>query len=347
MGLGAWLKQSFPVDQDALIELTAEPIPNHLKRWWWALGGTPLYMFTVQVITGIMLVFYYVPDTTKAYESIAYITYTADYGWLIRSIHRWSSNIMIASIILHMMRVFFTKSYQAPRDINWMFGVVLFLLSVIFGFTGYSLVYEQMSYWAMQVGTGIAGATPFVGEWIADFMRGGSEIGQNTLTRFYIFHIVLLPLLLVMAVGVHVYLIRAHGVTELKFKGDEKLEKKTFPLWPDHVFTELIMVSIIMILLLTLSLLFPVQLGDPANPNVTPLHIKPEWYFFAVFRWLKITNLMVGVMGPMVFIGILFFWPFIDKFFDKVFPGKEVGFWIGVIGMLTLCAFTVWEIFGH
>ena len=107
------------------------------------------------------------------------------------------------------------------------------------------------------------------------------------------------------------------------------------------------MVSIIMILLLTLSLLFPVQLGDPANPNVTPLHIKPEWYFFAVFRWLKITNLMVGVMGPMVFIGILFLWPYIDKFLDKVFPDKEVGFWIGVIGMLTLCAFTVWEIFGH
>ena len=304
-------------------------------------------MFTVQVITGIMLVFYYVPDTTKAYESIAYITYTADYGWLIRSIHRWSSNIMIASLILHMMRVFFTKSYQAPRDINWMFGVVLFLLTLMFGFTGYSLVYEQMSYWAMKVGTGIAGATPFIGGWIADFMRGGSEIGQNTLTRFYLFHIVLLPLLIVMAIGIHVYLIRTLGVTDLKFKGEEKTEKKTFPLWPDHVFTELIMVSIIMIILITLALLFPVQLGDPANPNVTPLHIKPEWYFFAVFRWLKITDLFVGVMGPMVFIVILFTWPYIDRFFDKVFPGKEVGFWIGVLGMLTISVFTVWETFGH
>ncbi len=217
----------------------------------------------------------------------------------------------------------------------------------MFGFTGYSLVYEQMSYWAMQVGTGIAAATPFIGEWIADFMRGGSEIGQNTLTRFYLFHVVLLPLLFSMTIAGHVYLIRIHGVSDLKFKGEKETAKKTFPLWPDHVFTELIMVSIIMITLIVLSLLFPVELGERANPNVTPLHIKPEWYFYPVFRWLKVTNLMVGVLGPMVFLGILFFWPFIDKFIDRIWPGKEVGFWIGVAGMLTINAFLLWEIFGH
>lgn len=347
MGFSKWLSKSFPVNQDALIELTSEPIPNHLKRWWWALGGTPMYMFVVQVITGLMLIFYYVPDTEHAYNSIAYITYEANYGWLIRSIHRWSSNIMIASLILHMMRVFFTKSYRAPRDLNWMFGVVLFLLTLVFGFTGYSLVYEQMSYWAMKVGTGIAGATPLIGGWIADFMRGGTDIGQNTLTRFFLFHVVLLPLLTALAIGIHVYLIRVHGVTEHKFKGDEDQPKKTFPLWPDHIMTELVMVSIIMTVLIVLSLLFPAQLGDPANPNVTPLHIKPEWYFYPVFRWLKVTNLTVGVLGPMVFLALLFLWPFIDKWFDKVFPEKEIGFWIGILGMLTICVFTVWEIFGH
>jgi len=347
MGLATWLKKSFPIDQEALIELTAEPIPNHLKRWWWALGGTPLYMFVVQVITGIMLIFYYVPETDRAYDSIAYITYSTDFGWLIRSIHRWASNIMIASLILHMLRVFFTRTYQPPRDINWMFGVVLFLLTLVFGFTGYSLVYEQMSYWAMKVGTGIAGATPFIGEWIADFMRGGDEIGQNTLTRFYLFHVVLLPFTIVLAVSGHLYLIRTHGVSELKFKGQEETAKKTFPLWPDHVFTELIMVSIIMIMLVSLALLFPVHLGDPANPNVTPLHIKPEWYFYPVFRWLKITNLTVGVLGPMIFLAILFLWPYIDKFFDKIFPNREVGFWFGVLGMIVINIFTVWEIFGH
>lgn len=294
-----------------------------------------------------MLIFYYVPEPEEAYDSIKYITYSTDYGWLIRSIHRWSSNLMIAALLLHMMRVFFTQTFRKPREANWMFGVILFLLTLMFGFTGYSLVYEQMSYWAMKVGTGIAGATPFIGEWIADFMRGGSEIGQNTLTRFYLFHVVLLPFLTLSAVGIHLYLIRVHGVSELKFRGEEKMKSKTFPLYPDHVFTELIMVTIIMIVLVSLSLLFPAGLGEPADPNVTPLHIKPEWYFYPVFRWLKVTNLLVGVLGPIIFLGLLFFWPFIDRLFEKKFPGKEIGFWIGIVGMLTINAFLFWEIFGH
>jgi quinol-cytochrome oxidoreductase complex cytochrome b subunit len=148
-------------------------------------------------------------------------------------------------------------------------------------------------------------------------------------------------------IGIHVYLIRALGVSELKFPGDEKLNKKTYPLFPDHVFTELIIVTLILIILVTLSLLFPVGLGEPANPNVTPLHIKPEWYFFPVFRWLKITNLEVGVIGPMVFILILYAWPFIDRFFEKRFPGKDLSIWNGVAGILTIYVFLFWEIFGH
>jgi quinol-cytochrome oxidoreductase complex cytochrome b subunit len=347
MGFKKWFNESFPIDQEAIIKISSEPIPNHLKRWWWALGGTPLYLFLVQVITGIMLIFYYVPEPDEAYDSIKYITDTASFGWFIRSIHRWSSNLMIAALILHMLRVFFTQTYRAPRDINWFFGVTLFLLTILFGFTGYSLLYDQLSYWAMKVGTGIAGAIPFIGGWIADFMRGGPEIGQNTLTRFYLFHVVLLPVLTVIAISIHVYLIRAHGVSELKFKGEEKQEKKTFPLYPDHVFTELIMVSLLMVVLVALALLFPMQMGEPANPNVTPMHIQPEWYFFPVFRWLKITNLTVGILGPIIFILILFFWPLIDKFFEKTFPGKEIGFWFGLVGMLTINGFLLWEIFGH
>ena len=343
----SWLKESFPVDSETLIKLSSEPIPNHLKRWWWGLGGTPLFMFVIQVVTGLALIFYYVPDPDKAYQSVYYISNTAKFGWLIRSIHHWASNIMIAALLLHMIRVFFTQTYRKPRELNWMFGVALFLLTVIFGFTGYSLVYEQMSYWAMKVGTGIAGATPFIGPWLADFIRGGSDIGQNTLTRFFLFHVALLPFLLLMVVTVHLYLIRSLGVSELKFPGDEKLEKKTYPLFPDHVFTELIIVTIILILLVTLSLLFPAGLGEPANPNVTPLHIKPEWYFFPVFRWLKITNLEIGVLGPLFFILLLFTWPFVDRFFEKIFPGKEVAFWIGVAGFFTINIFLVWEIFGH
>jgi ubiquinol-cytochrome c reductase cytochrome b subunit/cytochrome b6 len=347
MGFKQWIQNSFPVDQEALVRISSEPIPNHLKRWWWALGGTPLILLTIQIITGIMLIFYYVPEPERAYDSVNYITYTAKFGWLIRSIHRWASNLMIATLLLHMIRVFFTQTYRRPRELNWMFGVCLFLLSLMFGFTGYSLVYEQMSYWAMKVGTGIAGATPLVGNWIANFMRGGSEIGHNTLTRFFLFHVVILPFLAILAISIHVYLIRTLGVSKLEFRDDIKKTQKTFPFFPDHVYTELIIVTIVMILLISLSLLFPVSLGDKADPNVTPLHIKPEWYFYPVFRWLKITNLSVGVLGPIIFILILFLWPFIDKFLERYFPKMEVGFWIGVAGLITINGFLLWEVFGH
>jgi len=347
MSFKKWFNESFPVDQEALVKMSSEPIPNHLKRWWWALGGTPLFLFIIQVFTGVMLVFYYVPETEEAYESVKYITETAKFGWLIRSIHRWASNLMIAGLLLHMIRVFFTHTYRKPRELNWMFGVVLLLLTLIFGFTGYSLVYEQMSYWAMKVGTGIAGATPFIGEWLADFIRGGSEIGQNTLTRFFLFHVIVLPFCTLMAIAIHIYLIRTLGVSELKFKGEENVKKKTFPFFPDHLYTELIIFTGLMVILIVLALLFPAPLGEKANPNVTPLHIKPEWYFYPVFRWLKVTNLTVGVLGPIFFILLLFLWPFVDRFLEKHFPEKGIPFWIGIFGILTINVFFFWEIFGH
>ena len=347
MALVNWLRKSFPVDEEALAHMSSEPIPNHLKKWWWALGGTPAYMFVVQIVTGFMLVFYYVPNPEFAYDSVSHITNTVSYGWLIRSIHKWSANIMVAALILHMMRVFFTRAYKAPRELNWMFGVGLFVITLVFGFTGYSLVYEQMSYWAMQVGTEIAGATPLIGDWMVSFLRGGEDIGQNTLTRFHTLHVIILPVVTLGLIAIHIYLIRAHGVVELQFEEEKGQEKKTFPFFPDHFYTELVMVSLIMFILVTLSLLFPVHLGEPANPNVTPLHIKPEWYFYPVFRWLKITNLTVGVIGPMVFLGLLLFWPFIDKFLEKIFPGKDVAMWIGVIGAMTISAFLLWETLAH
>ncbi|MCP3931405.1 MAG: cytochrome bc complex cytochrome b subunit [Bacteroidetes bacterium] len=347
MGLAKWFQTSFPFDSEELAKMSSEPIPNHLKKWWFALGGTPLYMFVVQLITGFLLVFYYVPNPELAYDSVAHITETVPFGWMVRSIHKWSANIMVAAVILHMMRVFFTRAYRQPRELNWMFGVCLFLLTLMFGFTGYSLIYEQMSYWAMQVGTEIAGATPLIGEWLASFLKGGDDIGQNTLTRFHTIHVILLPVAMMFLVALHIYLIRTIGVGGHHFHGKEEIKKKTFPFWPDHAMTELIMVSLIMFVLLALALMFPAHLGEPANPNVTPLHIKPEWYFYPVFRWLKITNLTWGVLGPMIFLAILLFWPFIDRFFEKLFPKKDVAFWIGVVGAITLTVFLFWETIGH
>jgi ubiquinol-cytochrome c reductase cytochrome b subunit/cytochrome b6 len=366
-GIRDWAKESFPFDLDVLKEISSEPIPNHLKRWWFAIGGTPLYLFAVQVITGILMTFYYVPDPADAYSSVAYITSTVKFGWFIRSLHRWSAHLMVLTLMLHMIRVFFTSAYRKPREFNWMLGVGLLLVTLAFGFTGYSLVYEQLSYWASVVGTNIAHATPLVGDTLARFMRGGEEIGANTLTRFYVLHIGVLPTVMFIILGLHVVQIRLHGVTRLHFEANEQPSvevgmrisapvtpmnfrdagegerSESFPFFPDHFYTEVIVGLVLTFLLTILALVFPATMGEPANPLVTPEHIKPEWYFFAMFRWLKLTSFQVGVVGSIVFIGFLLFWPFIDRFFRRQWPGREVSFWTGVIGFIVFLVFTVWE----
>ncbi|MBM3216091.1 cytochrome bc complex cytochrome b subunit [Candidatus Poribacteria bacterium] len=348
-----WAKRSFPLDLDEFKHLTAEAIPMHLKHWWFALGGTPLYLFVVQAMTGIILTFYYSPSPGTAYQSVAHITNEVRFGWYIRSVHHWAANLMVLAVLMHVVRVFFTRAYRKPREMNWMFGVAILLTVFTFGFTGYSLVYEQLSYWAAVVGTNIAEATPVVGHMMARFIRGGDEVGANTLTRFFVLHIGVLPTVMVILLGFHVLQIRLHGVhfdvaihadADLD-EGDEEEAGKTFPFFPDHVMTELIIGMTLTILLTVLALIAPAPLGQMADPNVTPEHIKPEWYFFPMFRWLKLTSFTVGVLGAMVFVTIFLFWPVVDRLLERAFPNKHATVWIGIVGVLILIAFTIWELF--
>ncbi|MDZ7359742.1 MAG: cytochrome bc complex cytochrome b subunit [candidate division KSB1 bacterium] len=370
-----WLKESFPLDLDVLKEMSSEPIPYHLKRWWFAVGGTPLYLFMIQAVTGIMLTFYYVPEPAEAYNSVARITNEVPFGWYLRSIHKWSANLMVAAVILHMLRVFFTAAYRKPREFNWMIGAGLLLTSCVFGFTGYSLIYEQISYWAAVVGTNIAEATPLIGGWLANFARGGPEVGANTLTRFFVFHIGVLPTVMVILLVLHVVQIRLHGVTRLRFdeRGEpgvglsisvsapvtpmefhegaqgvsrrKQEEHPTFPFYPDHFYTELIIGLVLTFLLTILALVAPATMGEPANPLVTPEHIKPEWYFYATFRWLKLTSFTIGVVGTMIFVLMFIFWPFIDRWLVRRYPTREISFWVGVAGFAVYMIFTLWEAF--
>jgi quinol-cytochrome oxidoreductase complex cytochrome b subunit len=141
--IGTWFRERIPISGDQLREMTNEPVPNHLKSWWFCLGGTPAYLFVIQIITGILLAFYYQPSPATAYSSVQYITEEAAYGWFLRSLHKWGATLMIAAVILHQLRVYFTGAYRKPREINWMIGMLLLLCTLMVGFTGYSLVFEQ------------------------------------------------------------------------------------------------------------------------------------------------------------------------------------------------------------
>ncbi len=340
---GQWIRTRFPVDEDFLRAAGAEPIPGHLRRWWWCVGGTPAYLFIVQAITGILLTFYYVPSPELAYESVQAITTEVRFGWFIRGIHHWSSHLMIVALLLHMTRVFFTGAYRKPRELNWMVGCGLLLTTLGMGFTGYSLVWEQLSFWGATVGANILGAVPFAGDHLADFLRGGPTVGQSMLTRLFVFHIGALPSVLLGLVAVHIYLVRSHGVSELE--PSTKKDSQDFKFFPDHFLTEVMLAMFLMFLLAVLTLIFPVGLGDKADPLQTPEHIKPEWYFFWAFRWLKLMTDQMAIITQGLFIGTIIGWPLIDGWIRKRWPGSEASMAFGAAGMALLLILTVWEAF--
>ena len=471
-----------PLDWNRLVALTNEPVPSHLKRWWFCLGGTPAYLLLIQITTGILLTFYYQPSPEQAYESVQRITYGIPFGWYLRGIHKWSANLMIVTLMLHMLRVFFTRAYRHPRRINWVFGVALLGLTLTLGFTGYSLIYEQLSFWGATVAANLTEAVPLVGHAMATFLRGGPEVDATTLTRLYVLHVGILPAAIIAVLGLHITFVRLHGVTEYEFErpdadartgraatkigvgliaiaclltaaaaaiaalrgrpgfdfighvfgptasrviwaigvvamavaavavlrrrlaglllvltaavlalgklgrdlllgearfpaawaamavgvlmllivalvlhrrftvGEKADEPATFNFFPDHAMTELLIGTGLLFLLTILVLLFPAGLGEKANPNMTPDHIKPEWYFFFQFRLLKIspglagmTALQVSVLLTGVLMAALVLWPWIDAASERVAPGKDVSVYVGIVGFLWFLLFTVWE----
>ncbi|MEZ4447738.1 MAG: cytochrome bc complex cytochrome b subunit [Polyangiaceae bacterium] len=343
MSLRDWLSDRLPVDQEKLRELTNEPVPNHMKRWWFALGGTPAYLFIVQVVTGILLAIHYQGSAETAYESVQRITGEVSYGWYLRSLHKWAATLMVAAVILHQMRVFFTGAYRKPREINWLVGCCILICTLLAGFTGYSLVYEQLSYWGATVGANIAKSVPVVGESLRGLLLGGETYGKATLPRFYVLHAAVLPAAIIVLVMLHIAIIRVQGVSELRFEDEPAEEKKHFNFIPDHLFTEIIMGLVLMVVLTTLAIVFPAELGPKANPLVTPEVIKPEWFFYVAFRWLKLFSGTVALLSMGFIIFAMFAWPFIDAWIRKHTKFREASVLVGALAALAIMGLTVWE----
>jgi len=340
--IGRWFRERLPVSGVELAELTNEPVPNHLRHWWWCLGGTPAYLFVVQIVTGILLAFYYQPSPSTAYESVERITHEINYGWYLRSVHKWAATLMIAAVILHQMRVYFTAAYRKPRDINWMVGMCILLVTLLIGFTGYSLVFEQLSYWGATVAANISDTIPLVGQFAKRMLLAGDTYNENTVSRFYILHAAVLPATLIGLLTVHIAILRLQGVSELEFEED-KNEPRHFDFFPDHIYTELIVGLVLMVVLSVLATLFPATVGEKANPLVTPEIIKPEWFFYVTFRWLKLFSRTAAVLSMGFIVFIMFVWPFIDSRLRRLTGNEDISFWIGIVGVHLLVGLTVWE----
>lgn len=190
-----------------------KPVPEHARRFWFCFGGLTFTVFLFQVLSGIFLTFYYEPTPERAYASVFYISHYVNYGWLIRSMHAWGSTLMVIFIVIHMLRVFITASYKHPREFNWVVGVLLFVITMSFGLTGYLLPWDQKAYWGSTVTVNLVKQVPFIGDTMAQLVLGGSSIGAPTLTRFFAMHVMVLPLVLVIFLGAHFWMIRKQGIS--------------------------------------------------------------------------------------------------------------------------------------
>ena len=184
-------------------------------NWWFTLGSASLFLFTMQMVTGIFLSVYYVPSPDHAYDSIQYIMNGVAFGWLMRGIHHWGASLMVIFVFAHMLRTFYYAAYKYPREVTWLTGVVLLLATLGMGFTGYLLPWNQKAYWATTVGTEIAGTVPFIGHFITDILRGGGDLSAVTLARFFAVHIWFLPAVIGLMIGIHMYLVIRLGISKI------------------------------------------------------------------------------------------------------------------------------------
>ncbi len=211
--IAAPFDKRFDLQNSLEANVFSKPVPMHARRFWYCFGGLTFFVFLLQVASGVWLSFYYVPTPEQAYASVFYISNYVNYGWLIRSIHAWGAQLMVVFILIHMIRVFVTGSYKNPREFNWVVGVLLFLITMAFGLTGYLLPWDQKAYWGSTVSLSLVEQVPLLGSVIAQIVLGGEALGAPTLTRFYSGHVFLLPAALVILLVAHFWMIRKQGIS--------------------------------------------------------------------------------------------------------------------------------------
>jgi len=206
-----WFEERLEI-QSIADDITSKYVPPHVNIFY-CFGGITLTCFLVQVASGFAMTFYYRPSVVDAFSSVEYLMTEVNFGWLIRSIHRWSASMMVLSMILHICRVYLTGGFKKPRELTWVTGVTLSVVTVSFGVTGYSLPWDQVGYWACKIVTGVPEAIPVVGTLLVEVLRGGPSVGQSTLTRFYSAHTFVLPLVAAVLMLTHFLMIRKQGIS--------------------------------------------------------------------------------------------------------------------------------------
>jgi ubiquinol-cytochrome c reductase cytochrome b subunit len=304
-------------------KLLNEPMAGG-ARYAYAFGSCLLFIFIMQVVTGILLMFYYAPTADHAWESTKYILEEVEYGWFILSYHLWGSSAMVAIVVLHMSQVYLWGAYKKPREMVWLAGIVLFIIVLAFGFTGYLLPWDQRSYWATTIGVEIVDKAPILGDFLGRFLRGGPVPGAQTLSRFFAIHVIILPLALMAIAGLHLFFFRKAGPAG-PFKGTkQELGAKMEYFFPTQVYKDIVVILLVFVIICGLAIYWPHELLEEASPEASDLDPEPEWYFLFLFQLLRdpaLAFLFYGEFGeflgaialPTAFLLLLVALPFIDR----------------------------------
>jgi cytochrome b6 len=324
--------------------IAKKTVPLHRHSLWYYFGGMALFLFLVQVFTGILLLLYYRPTAEAAFESVQFIVAKVEFGWLIRNVHAWAANLMVGVLFVHMFSAFLMKAYRRPRELTWMGGVLLLCLSLAFGFTGYLLPWNELAFFATKVGTEIFNNIPLVGHWLVLFLRGGEEVTGATLTRLFGFHVAILPMVTTLLLALHLTLVQKQGMSRPPSVEASDEQDRQMPFVPHFLLRDLLGWLVILGALVSLAAFFPWELGVKADPFApTPPGIQPEWYFLFAFEFLKLMpskvlffegeSLAVALMGLAGLLWLLV--PFVDRWSAR---GQRSPLFTGV-GLLAIAAF--------
>ncbi len=308
-------------------------IPKNINLFY-TLGFIAVVAYGVQVFTGIVLLIYYIPHPDHAFRSVQDIMTKVPYGWLFRQMHVVGSNLMISVVLLHMITVFLMGNYKRPRELTWLGGGLSLLITIMFGLSGYLLPWTQLSYWATTVVSSMPTALPWIGEPIARILRGGDSVSDITLSRFFAFHVAVLPPLFLGLMGIHLFLINRIGISATPFglADEEKrplteYHRKTHPggtnYYPTFFQKQMYMLMAyfaVMFLIITFfpTLFFPDEANTPADPYKTPSQVHPAWYLLPPYQLLRlIPNKFLGIMLQVVLVLLFLSWPFLDTYQEK------------------------------
>jgi ubiquinol-cytochrome c reductase cytochrome b subunit len=323
--------------------------------WWHTLGSAALFLILLQTVTGFFLAFYYVPSPEHAYDSLTYIQNEIPFGRFVRGLHYWGASLVVVVVFLHLLRVFAMGAYKYPREMSWVVGVAIFLVVMLFGFTGYLLPWDQKAYWATVVGTHIAGTAPVVGDYLWRILQGGVEVGARTLGRFYAAHVLILPAVLYGLILVHLSMVIYQGIAPTPRRPLARIRKEDYArlyeeskgrgeTFFEHLLRDAVVAFVLVAGLVLVAATATVPMEEVADPTDTQYVPRPEWYFFFLFEllwrfpgpWIPVATFWIPLAGVL----ILFTLPFYDRAAGRHPVTRPVASGAGAVALALIAALT-------